>query len=95
MGIYFKNYCMLKEAIDDREHWEIVISPKTRLTIHIEEEKDKSIVKRDPCFYWHFVDWTCISFGFHVDFYQPNIEIHLPFGFFRFGWLCRKEWKES
>ena len=96
MGIHFRNYCMLKEAVDDREHWELCISPKTRLTIHIEPNlDDNAVVRREPCFYWHFVDWTCISLGFHIDFYQPNIEIHLPFGFFRIGWLCRKAWKEK
>lgn len=90
-----RNYCTLKEVINDREIWEIVIDPKTQLNIHIEEEQSKTIVKREPCFYWHFVDWTCISCGFHVDFFQPNFEIHLPFGFFRFGWLCRKTWKDK
>ena len=36
--------------------------------------------------YWFFVGWDCISLGFHVCFSLPNIEIHLPFGFFRIGW---------
>jgi len=35
--------------------------------------------------FW-FVGWDCISFGFHVCFTKPNIEIHLPFGFIRIGW---------
>jgi hypothetical protein len=36
--------------------------------------------------YFHFVGWTCISAGFHVDFASPNVELHVPFGFFRIGW---------
>ena len=36
--------------------------------------------------YWWFVGWWDISFGFHVSLSSPNIEIHLPFGFFRIGW---------
>lgn len=35
--------------------------------------------------YWWFVGWDCISLGFHICFAKPNIEIHLPFGFFRLG----------
>lgn len=35
--------------------------------------------------YWWFTSWSHISFGFHVDVESPNIEIHLPFGFFRIG----------
>lgn len=38
-------------------------------------------------FYWHFVGWWAISFGFHVDVKSPNIEVHLPFGFLRMGWV--------
>ena len=29
--------------------------------------------------------WLHISFGFHIDFRSPNIEIHLPFCFARIG----------
>lgn len=36
--------------------------------------------------YWHFTSWAHVSFGMHADFSLPNIELHLPFGFFRFGW---------
>lgn len=36
--------------------------------------------------YFHYVGWSCWSFGFHVDVCQPNIEIHLPMGFVRLGW---------
>lgn len=35
--------------------------------------------------YW-FVGWDCISLGAHVSLRDPNIEIHLPFGFIRVGW---------
>ncbi len=42
--------------------------------------------KRNFICSFHFVDWSCISIGFHIDFYCPNIEIHLPFGFIRIGW---------
>lgn len=36
--------------------------------------------------YFFFIKWSCISFGFHIDIASPNIEIHIPFGFFRIGW---------
>ena len=36
--------------------------------------------------YFHFIDWSHISFGFHVWLKGPNIEVHVPFGFFRLGW---------
>jgi len=26
--------------------------------------------------------------GFHICLLSPNIEIHVPFGFFRIGWLA-------
>jgi hypothetical protein len=34
----------------------------------------------------HHTSWQHISLGFHVDFESPNLEIHLPFCFIRFGW---------
>jgi hypothetical protein len=37
--------------------------------------------------YWWFVGWWALSFGAHVSLRDPNIEIHLPFGFLRIGWL--------
>lgn len=43
-------------------------------------------VSRKPCCYWHFVGWDCLSLGFHISLGAPNIELHLPFGFFRVGW---------
>ena len=41
-------------------------------------------VRRFCCHFW-FVDWHCLSLGFHVSLKEPNIEIHLPFGFIRIG----------
>lgn len=38
-------------------------------------------------FYFHFVGWSCLSLGFHVDMSIPNIELHIPFGFIRIGWV--------
>ncbi len=37
--------------------------------------------------YFYFVGWDCISLGAHVCPSLPNIEIHLPFGFVRIGWV--------
>lgn len=44
---------------------------------------------RSPCFYFFFVGWDCMSLGIHVDLLSPNVEIHLPFGFIKFGWEKR------
>ena len=44
------------------------------------------MVKRFVCYFW-FVRWDCISLGLHVSLARPNIEIHLPFGFVRIGWV--------
>jgi hypothetical protein len=40
------------------------------------------------CFvaYYFFVGWWALSLGFHISFKDPNIEIHLPFGYIRIGW---------
>ena len=37
--------------------------------------------------FFYFVAWDCVSLGLHVSFKNPNIEIHLPFGFIRIGWV--------
>jgi hypothetical protein len=37
--------------------------------------------------YFHFVGWDCLSVGGHVCLSKPNVEIHLPFGFIRVGWI--------
>lgn len=42
--------------------------------------------------YFHFVHWGAISLGFHIDLRMRNVEIHLPFGFFRIG--RESMWKE-
>jgi len=34
---------------------------------------------------FHFVAWHCLSLGIHISLAVPNIEIHVPFGFFRLG----------
>ena len=36
--------------------------------------------------YIHSNGLSCISFGFHVDWLSPNIELHLPFCWIRIGW---------
>jgi len=36
------------------------------------------------CFYCVGID---LSLGISICFWEPNIEIHLPFGFFRIGWV--------
>lgn len=40
-------------------------------------------------FYFFFVGLDCFSFGFHISFLAPNIELHIPFGFIRLGWQLR------
>lgn len=40
---------------------------------------------RVPVAYFYFVGWSALSLGIHVSLSQPNIEIHLPFGFIRIG----------
>lgn len=37
------------------------------------------------CAYFWLVGWDCISLGLSVCVSAPNIEIHVPFGFFRIG----------
>lgn len=37
--------------------------------------------------YFYFVNWSCIGLGFHIDLSLPNIEFHVPFGFFRIGYI--------
>lgn len=37
--------------------------------------------------YFHFVGWDCWSLGVHIAWCQPNVEVHVPFGFFRVGWM--------
>ena len=35
--------------------------------------------------YWWFTGWDNIALGININWRLPNIEIHLPFGFIRFG----------
>lgn len=41
------------------------------------------------CYWWH-TSWTHLSFGVHLCLEGPNFEVHLPFGFLRFG--LRNKW---
>lgn len=42
------------------------------------------VKKRFVCFY-HFIQFSHINLGLHIDLSLPNIEVHLPFGFIRIG----------
>lgn len=37
--------------------------------------------------YFYLTSLAYIQFGFHVSIEDPNIEIHIPFGFIRVGWI--------
>src|SRR6266851_1097179 len=56
------------------------------------QHKREAMIRRFVCF-WYFNGWDHISLGLHVDWTIPNIEIHMPFGFFRVGW--QKTWPEA
>jgi hypothetical protein len=43
-------------------------------------------IERKFVVFWWFVGWDCVQVGFHVCALKPNIEIHVPFGFFKIGW---------
>lgn len=45
------------------------------------------IVRKRLRFYFHFVGWENISLGIHVNLRMPNVELHLPFGFIRAGFV--------
>ena len=51
----------------------------------------RKVIRRDFVAYWFHSGSSHISLGFHLDWYSPNIEIHLPFGFFRIGWARLEE----
>lgn len=53
------------------------------------KDQRSSIGRQFVCYYF-FSGWDCLSLGLHISFFQPNIEIHLPFGFVRVGWV--KHW---
>ncbi len=42
--------------------------------------------------YFYFQRWSYINLGLHISLTDPNIEIHLPFGFFRLGWVDNAGW---
>ncbi len=43
-------------------------------------------MKRSFVAYFFFVSWSAFSLGIHIDAKCPNIELHIPFGFFKVGW---------
>ena len=43
-------------------------------------------MKRRFICYFYCNGLAHFSLGFHICFEQPNIEIHVPLGFFRIGW---------
>ena len=46
----------------------------------------KKIIYRKFICYFHFTGFSNISIGISISITQPNIEFHVPFGFFRVGW---------
>ena len=44
--------------------------------------------------YFYPTGLSSIGFGFQVRPRQPHIEVHLPFGFFRIGWVRALEYPE-
>jgi hypothetical protein len=50
--------------------------------------KHGAILRRRFVAYYFFVGWDCVSLGLHFCLWSgPNIELHLPFGFIRIGWM--------
>jgi hypothetical protein len=49
-------------------------------------DPDISDGKRHFTAHFWFVGWDCISLGLHICLSKPNIEVHIPFGFFKIGW---------
>lgn len=43
-------------------------------------------MKRRFVAFYYFNGCYNFSLGFSIDFFKPNIEIHLPLGFIRIGW---------
>lgn len=50
---------------------------------------DNAPPRRKFVAYFHFVGWDCLEAGFHIALSEPNVELHVPFGFFRLGWQVR------
>ena len=46
------------------------------------------VKKRLPVAFFYFNGWDSIQLGISLCWSQPNIEIHVPFGFFRIGWTA-------
>ena len=44
------------------------------------------------CYFW-ISGFSHVSIGVHFDWYNPNFEIHVPFGFVRFG--IRESWRAA
>lgn len=36
--------------------------------------------------FFKYLGWWNFSLGFHIDFRAPEIQIHVPTGFFAIGW---------
>lgn len=53
--------------------------------IHLIEPSYENSRKQFVAFY-HFNGWTNINLGLSLSVKMPNVEIHVPFGFFRIGW---------
>lgn len=67
---------------------EIILLKGDKLLVAYEDPTPEHEYHRKWICHWHFVSWSSISLGLSFDWWQPNIEIHLPFGFIRFGfWL--------
>ncbi len=47
----------------------------------------KLIKERKFVAYFKFVSWSDFSLGFSINLSLPNIELHIPFGFIKIGWI--------
>lgn len=63
--------------------------PRHRCMFGYEQPPRRQGWHRVFCCYFFFVGWDCMSLGIHVAVMLPNIELHVPFGFFRVGWVMR------
>lgn len=43
-------------------------------------------IRRFVCYFYH-TSWAHVQLGLHLDLRSPNIELHVPFGFFRLGFV--------
>ena len=53
------------------------------------------VVNREFIFLFYVTSFYHLSLGFHLDLASPNIEVHLPFSFIRFGWSGAHEFVNS